>query len=426
MLSVKKILSFLFFVYYNLYAFSAAPAAPGLGPNVRMEAALNVPIAAIVGVLFAQANLFDPALVGVGAAAIAVAGINAGPLGAVPAQIDVHSDTVAIDKFISYCHNASLGNFDTTGVAPGPQVNALINRLREFYSTDINDLSRVLYLPIPVQARRSPRSILTSDWDSDNLRHITLAAITIISRSQVPVGGAPPVPPQYDYRTFFFGDVFRSGENGSVLSAPFNANIFLPDHFFHIFGQNFPVPGGVLIDLHFSGNWRTVANRKGNRAHSEGAFYDFLQTAAAIPFNNQANLMTHIPNTQNIVAFIVHLKNREPMCRVCRSWVPASIRDYLCGLLLNAPIITCMPLTYDPPMKGMYLSPTAAAGAAAVPAYGLQGSRSNHFLLNSVISPSLTNIPIPSLAGPPFAPNQQIVKIVFIIGYGFKNVDILE
>ncbi|MDR1590434.1 MAG: hypothetical protein LBR92_00290, partial [Puniceicoccales bacterium] len=293
---VKKILSFLFFVCYTLYAFSAAPAvppAPGLGPNVRMEEALNVPIAAIAGVPFANANLFDPALIAGAlaaaagaAAAIAVAGVNAGPLGAVPAQIDVHSDTVAVDKFISYCHNSSLGDFDTAAAAdaaagvapiaavPGLQMNALINRLREFYSTDINDLSRVLHLSIPVPVRHSSRLILTSDWDSDDLRHITLAAITIISRSQVPVGGAPPVPPQYDYRTFFFGDVFRSGENNSSLSDPFNANIFLPDHFFHIFGRNFPVlPHNPLLppSLHFSGNWQTVpVNRTGNEAHSEG------------------------------------------------------------------------------------------------------------------------------------------------------------
>jgi hypothetical protein len=449
MFFLKKILSFLFFVCYNLYAFSAAPAAPGLGANVRMEAALNVPIAAIVGVPFANANLFDPAT-----AAIAAAGVNTGPLGAAPAQIGVASETVAIDKFISYCHNASLGDFDPTAAglvaaaaamippaAPPPaavaglQMNALINRLREFYSTNINDLSRVLHLPIPVPARRSPRSILTSDWNSNDLRHITLAAITIISKSQAPAGGAPPVPPQYDYRTFFFGDVFRSGENGSALSAPFNANIFLPDHFFHIFGRNFPVPAAAPTNLLFSGNWRTVIAQTGNRAHSEGAFYDFLQTAAAVPFNNRANLTAHIPNTQNIVAFIVHLKNRNPMCEICRSWVPAFISNYLCGLLLNAPITTCTPLTYDPPMKGMYLSPTAAAAAAAagiavgaLPAQGLQGLKNNHFPLNSVIFPSLPNIPIPSLAGPPPpAPNnQQTVKIVFIVGYGFKNIDILE
>ncbi|MDR2371569.1 MAG: hypothetical protein LBD60_00245 [Puniceicoccales bacterium] len=414
-----------------------------------MEAALNVPIAAIAGVPFANANLYNPTTGAVVVMAIPAAagglgmlgstpiagsttvGIHPGPLGAVPAQIDVHSDTVAVDKFISYCHNASLGDFDTTVVVPGPPVNALINRLREFYSTNINDLSRVLHLPIPVPARRSPRSILTSDWDSDDLRHITLAAITIISKSQVPAGGAPPVPPQYDYRTFFFGDVFRSGENGSALSAPFNANIFLPNHFFHIFGRNFPAPGGVFINLLFSGNWQTVsANRTGNRAHSEGAFCDFLTTISAAPFDNQANLMTHIPNSQHIIAFIIHLKNREPMCPICRSWVPASIRGYLCGLLLNAPITTCTPLTYDPPMKGMYLSPTAAATAAgivALPAQGLQGLKNNHFPLNSVIFPSLPNIPIPSLAGPPPAPNsRQTVRIVFIIGYDFKNVDILE
>ncbi|MDR0740096.1 MAG: hypothetical protein LBF34_00065 [Puniceicoccales bacterium] len=52
-----------------------------------------------------------------GAAAIAAAGVSAGPLGAVPAQIAVHSDTVAVDKFISYCHNSSLGDFDPAAAA---------------------------------------------------------------------------------------------------------------------------------------------------------------------------------------------------------------------------------------------------------------------------------------------------------------------
>ncbi|MDR2372246.1 MAG: hypothetical protein LBD60_03815 [Puniceicoccales bacterium] len=189
----------------------------------------------------------------------------------------------------------------------------------------------------------------TSGWNANDLRHITLAAITIISRN-LPIGGgiaggAPPPAVSYDYRTFLFEDIFRSGENGSALSGPFNANIFLPDHFFHIFGQNFPAPGAALINLHFSGNWHTVIAQTGNRAHSEGAFYDFLQTAAAAPFNNRANLMTHIPNAQNIVAFIVHLKNRNPMCPICRSWVPSSISNHLCTLLLNPPAIaTCTPL----------------------------------------------------------------------------------
>jgi hypothetical protein len=264
-------------------------------------------------------------------------------LGAVPAQIAVHSDTVAVDKFISYCHNASLGDFDPAAeaaaavvagpgvpvpaapalapaVAIGAAMNALINRLREFYSTDINDLSRVLHLPIPPPATRvSSRSIFNSGWDSSHLRHITLTAITIISRSP-PIGGgiavgAPPPAVSYDYRTFFFEDVFRSGENGSFLSGPFNANIFLPDHFCHIFAQNFPVPAAASINLHFSGNWHTVANRTGNKAHSEGAFLDFL--TAVVPFDTRANLITHIPNPANIVAFIVHVKNRNRMCPIC-------------------------------------------------------------------------------------------------------------
>ncbi|MDR0740095.1 MAG: hypothetical protein LBF34_00060 [Puniceicoccales bacterium] len=49
MFFVKKILSFLSFICYTLYAFSAAPVAPVLGLNVRMEAALNVPINALGG-----------------------------------------------------------------------------------------------------------------------------------------------------------------------------------------------------------------------------------------------------------------------------------------------------------------------------------------------------------------------------------------
>ncbi|MDR2372245.1 MAG: hypothetical protein LBD60_03810 [Puniceicoccales bacterium] len=36
-----------------------------------------------------------------------------------------------------------------SAVAIGVVMNALVNRLREFYSTDINDLSRVLHLLVP-------------------------------------------------------------------------------------------------------------------------------------------------------------------------------------------------------------------------------------------------------------------------------------
>jgi hypothetical protein len=91
--------------------------------------------------------------------------VKASPLGAVPAQIAVHSDIVAVERFVSYCHNSSLGDFDPAPAAAaavsaatvaGWQMNALIDRLREFYSTDINDLSHVLHLRILPLANVQP------------------------------------------------------------------------------------------------------------------------------------------------------------------------------------------------------------------------------------------------------------------------------
>jgi hypothetical protein len=89
-------------------------------------------------------------------------------------------------------------------------------------------------------------------------------------------------------------------------------------------------------------------------------------------------------------------------------------------------------------MKGMYLSPAAAAAAAGIagaapPTQGLQGNTNNHFPLNSVVPPSVPSIPVPTAAALPLGPvmreivnMRQTVKIVFIIGYGFENVDIIN
>ncbi|MDR1435302.1 MAG: hypothetical protein LBI77_02765 [Puniceicoccales bacterium] len=243
-----------------------------------------------------------------------------------------------------------------------------------------------------------------------------MAAVTVISRATV--------ANQYDYRTFFFGDVFRSGVSGSPQSPAFAANPFLPNHFFYIFGQNIPTPAGP-VSLLFSGNWQTVApGRIANQAHSEGAFGDFLSTPAAVPFDSRANLMTHVANTMDILAFIIHLKNKKPICKECQRWAVNTILTHLCALLMGGAVAIVNPLSYDPPMKGMHLSPVAAAAAAAapIPIHGLQGRWGNHFPLDSVISPSFPGgVPIPAMAG-----TTQIVRIVFIIGDDFKNVDIFE
>jgi hypothetical protein len=350
MFFVKKILSFLFCVCYALYTFSAAPAVPALGPNVRMEAALNVPIAGIAGVPFANANLFDPVLAGggaVGAAAIAAAGVNAGPLGAVPAQIDVHSDTVAVDKFISYCHNSSLGDFDTSGAAPGLQMNALINRLREFYSTDIEDLTDLLSL--------------IGGWSPSTLCHLSLAAVTIISRNPPPAGGAVlPLPVTYDSHTFFFGDIFRSGQGN--LKPGINHNLLLPRILFNAIGQGFPpfvVPPVALSPF-------INATGAAQLAHSERAFAQFLTQALpggggihpAAPVDSHANLITLGINPQNILAFVIHFKNRLFICSTCRKRVAPMINTHFLGLLVApAAITTPSNVTYDNLLlKGSYLT----------------------------------------------------------------------
>ncbi|MDR1366705.1 MAG: hypothetical protein LBJ13_02230, partial [Puniceicoccales bacterium] len=459
---VKKILSFLFSVYYNLYAFSAAaaPAAPVLGQNVQMEAVLNVPIAAVAGVPFANANLFDPALAAAVAGPIAAAGIHAGPLGAGPAQIAVHSDTVAVDKFISYCHNASLGDFDPAAAvaaaaaaaapavvppapavvppaappavappavappapaappAPGIQMNALINRLREFYSTDIYDLE---YLLGPA-----------AGWSIDDFVHLALAAVTVISRAVTPAGAV--IAGQYDYHTFFFGDIFRSAIVPLLPGA--NHNLNLPNFFFHSFGQNFPTPGGP-VSLPFSGNWTAAQNiiprRARSQAHSERAFAHFLApppppaplpppAPQAIPLDSRASLITHIPNTASIIALIVHLKNKLPMCAMCRNQVTLLISTHLRNLLLNPPAVSLVGnLRYRQPMKGVYLTAALVGRNAAL---SLPANRVIQPLLGGVPVPAVAPIPAAIAGAPP--PNRQTVRIVFIIGSAFKNVEIFE
>jgi hypothetical protein len=85
MFSVKKNLSFLFFVCYNLYALSAAPALV-LGPNVQMEAVLNVSIASVPGIPFWYAKFITSPLPGV--PVLPAVRVKADPLGAVPAQME--------------------------------------------------------------------------------------------------------------------------------------------------------------------------------------------------------------------------------------------------------------------------------------------------------------------------------------------------
>jgi hypothetical protein len=107
-------------------------------------------------------------------------------------------------------------------------MNALINRLREFYSTDINDLSHVLHLLILPLASVQP--LLTSWWSSKELRHIALAAIIVISQSplaggEIPVGVAPPAVGMaalvmYNYHPFSL----------EMFSAPEKMVHFYPHH----------------------------------------------------------------------------------------------------------------------------------------------------------------------------------------------------
>ncbi|MDR1435304.1 MAG: hypothetical protein LBI77_02775 [Puniceicoccales bacterium] len=420
MILIKKILSFLFFIHYNLYVFSAAvpvplPAAvaapvPILGPNVRMEAALNVPIAAIVGVPFANANLFDPATGAIVAppAAGAPPIIHAGPLGAVPEQIFVHSDTVAVDKFISYCHNASLGDFDpvaaaapviigpaNAAVAAGLQINALINRLREFYSTDINDLTYLL-------------SVI-GGWTPNTLPHLSLAAVTVISKAVAPAGAV--VLGLYDYRTFFFGDIFRSG--GAALKPGAVANPFLPWSLFHAFEGGlipFVAPAAAAAPP------LMMAVGRPRQAHSEKAFASFLNPPVpplvhpATPLDSHASLATHIPNTANIIAFIVHFKNKLPMCGMCKNGAIFSINAHFINLLLTVGTLAAN-IRYDQLLlKGCWFRASLIGPGFAI-----------IHAANSVIPPNPMPLPAVLPGG-----IQQTVRIVFIVGSEFKNVDIFE
>ncbi|MDR2371577.1 MAG: hypothetical protein LBD60_00285 [Puniceicoccales bacterium] len=394
MFFVKKILSFLFFVCYNLYAFSVAPApaAPAavLGPNVRMEAALNVPINAIGGVPFWYANLVaNPPVPGAPPPAVPVlppAGVNAGPFGAVPAQIGVHSDTVAVDKFISYCHNASLGDFDPAAAAaapgaPGPLMNALINRLREFYSTNIDDFRNV---------------ITTATLNPADVRHLSLAAITVISRNAV-----PPAAATYDYRSFFFARIFRSSQ--TQLPAGLMCARRLPNIFFHAFGQNFP-GGGSLACSNNIFHWCIRQQGHPNQAHTEGAFEEFLHTVKADPFQNQIRFNAFCVPV-NVVAFIVHFKNESRICEMCKGMYPTNISQHLRDLLLGPGMVA--PLVYPDGTKGIYVQ------------HAIRRKNIVLFPANFVTLPAA--IPTPNVGGA-----SPMVRIVFIIGYGFKNVDIFE
>ncbi|MDR2720929.1 MAG: hypothetical protein LBB15_01405 [Puniceicoccales bacterium] len=411
----KKIFSFLFFVYYNLYAFSAAPPAPGLGPNVRMEVALNVPINAIGGVPFWYANLVAnppaPGALPPPVPVLPAAGVNVAPgggpanLGAAPAQIDVDSDTVAVDKFISYCHNASLGEFDPAAAAAaaaaavpgaaaavvaaaavpavvtGLQMNALINRLREFYSTNINDFKNV---------------ITTATLNSADVRHLSLAAITVISRNTL-----PPAPPTYDYRSFFFARIFRSSQ--IQLPAGLMCARRLPNIFFHAFGQNFPGGGSLAVSNNIF-HWCIRQQGHPNQAHTEGAFEEFLHTVKADPFQNQIRFNAFCA-AANVLAFIVHFKNESRICEMCKGMYPTNISQHLRDLLLGPGMVA--PLIYPNRTKGIYVQ------------HAIRRKNIVLFPAEFVILPTV--IPTPNVGGA-----MPMVRIVFIIGYGFKNVDIFE
>jgi hypothetical protein len=116
------------------------------------------------------------------------------------------------------------------------------------------------------------------------------------------------------------------------------------------------------------------------------------------------------------MAFIVHLKNKLPICGTCRNQVVPFISAHLRTLPLNLPVVGLVNnLQYRQPMKGVYLTANllSPGGVLSLP-------------INRVIQPIPGGVPIPAVNAAPPAPPQQTVRIVFIIGSAFKNVDIFE
>jgi hypothetical protein len=308
-------------------------------------------------------------------------------------------------------------------------MNALINRGREFYSTRIHDLTQILSDPLTVGG----------NWSPNILPHLSLAAATIISRSLTPAPAPPAaIPGQYDYYTFFFEDIFRSGlaPVGLPPGAPGNlkagamANLALPGHFFHLFGRHFPPPVVPPVHLSFSGNWRATTGpvrSVQSEAHAERAFFQFLGTPSAAPLNTQTNLINFLHGNvrrRNIIAFIIHFKNECPMCELCRSDVANRIVNHFLGLLQhNAHGVVALngiKIAYDDLYKGAHLVyPPAPPPPAPPPPAGLTMRGGGVIPWGTVIFPMA--IPLPLVAAP-----NQFVRIVFIAGNDFKNVDIFE
>lgn len=247
------------------------------------------------------------------------------------------------------------------------------------------------------------------------LPHFSLAAVTIISRTAV--------AGQYDYRTFFFGDIFRSGQG--ILKPGINNNPLLPGILLHAIGQGLPAfvpPVPPFIS----------AIGAARLAHSERAFEQFLTNAPpagggvhpAAPVDSRANLITLGINPQDILAFVIHLKNKLRMCSICRNNVVAHISNHFLGLLIDPAGLTIsnsLFVAYDPLLKGNYLT----AGLIA-------HNASATVAANSVFAPIVAGVPIPAAnplpgaAGAILLAGDQTVRIIFIIGSNFKDVDTFE
>jgi hypothetical protein len=99
-------------------------------------------------------------------------------------------------------------------VAGSVYINALINGLREFYSTDINDCKDTIN-SYAINAR------------VNDIRHFSLAAVTVTSNNML------PSTVMYDYRSFFFARTFRCSQT-QVLAMIRNNRMLLTIFFMHL------------------------------------------------------------------------------------------------------------------------------------------------------------------------------------------------
>jgi hypothetical protein len=179
-----------------------------------------------------------------------------------------------------------------------------------------------------------------------------------------------------------------------------------------------PPPGLLPNHLLFSGIWQAptgVLTSPQAEAHAERAFLQLLGTLAAAPFDTQASLGAFLGNAQrrNIIAFIIHFKNQLPICEFCRKDVANRIANHFSGLLHNGSRIR-----YDDLYKGAHLVYPVAPPVPPPPP-GMIRRGGGIIPWGTVIPPR--PIPLPSVVH-----HSQFVRIIFIVGNGFKNVDIFE